>query len=452
MLAVVAVVASLSASVHILLFKRHTRAAMGWLGVVWLSPGLGVMLYAVLGINRLRRIQGATAARLAREPEPQDPEVEPPHLEALARLVRRVSRRTLRAGNKIELLENGEVAYPAMLAAIDGAQESVSLAMYILDTDREGFRFLDALERAMKRGVQVRVLIDGLGARYSWPRSSIRILRARGVPVAPFSWSIAPSRIPTLNLRNHRKALVVDGRVGFTGGMNIRAHAMRDLMVRVTGPVVRDLQRVFAEDWALATDEILDESLWFPASTETGGVLARVLPDGPDGDLGVASWTLFGALATARESVRIATPYFLPEEELEAALKTTAMRGVRVDLLIPEHSNLRYMDWAARAELGGLIDRGVRVWLAPGPFDHSKLMIVDDAWTRVGSTNWDPRSLRLNFELDLEAYDRDLATRAIAVFEGRKADARALTSRELADRGLLARLRDRTIWLFRPYL
>lgn len=455
---VLAAVASLSATIHILLNKRYARSAVGWVGVVWLSPGIGVVLYVMFGINRIQRRASRLALEDRHEPEGA-PVLEPEPFTQLARLIGQVSHRPLARGNRIELLLDGDEAYPAMLEAIEGATSSVALCTYIFDVDAAGERFIEALARAADRGVQVKVLVDGLGARYSFPRNALRRLRRRGVDARPFLWSLR--RLPTLNLRNHRKLMVVDGQIGFTGGMNIRAaHVLgddprtptRDVMVRLRGPVVGDLQQVFAVDWRFTSGEVLEGTAWFPEIPEGDGVVARVLTDGPDADLDVASWVLVGALSVARRRVRIATPYFLPEEELETILRATALRGVQVELVLPERSNLPYLDWAARSELGDLIDKGVEVWLVPPPFDHSKLLVIDDGWVLLGSTNWDARSLRLNFELNLEVYDRELAGQVAAEIDARRSRGRRLTREEIDARSLPIVVRDRAIWVMKPYL
>ena len=211
--------------------------------------------------------------------------------------------------------------------------------------------------------------------------------------------------------------MVVDGRVGFTGGMNIREgcllelhprHPVRDLHFRVEGPAVTHLQEVLAEDWAFITGELLQGPRWFPPPEPAGSTLARGITDGPDEDFERLRMTLLGAITAARSSVIVVTPYFLPDATLVNTLNVAAMRGVQVDILLPAEGNLRVVQWASTAQLWQVLERGCRVWLTPPPFDHTKLMVVDGAWVLLGSSNWDPRSLRLNFEFDLECYDRGL--------------------------------------------
>ena len=270
-----------------------------------------------------------------------------------------------------------------------------------------------------------------------------------------------PWRVATINLRDHRKSLVVDGQIGFTGGMNIRhgnvladkpKSPVQDLHFRVEGPVVTELQEAFANDWAFTTQEILDGEIWFPELKESGNVIARVIPDGPDADFENARWTLLAALAEAQTSVKILTPYFLPDNALVTALNLASLRGVRVDIILPAKNNLPYVHWASRALWWQVLERDCRIWLTPPPFDHSKLMIVDGHWVLLGSANWDARSLRLNFELNVECYGREFAQEMEKVISKKISAAREVTLAEVDRRSLLTKLCDAVARLFSPYL
>lgn len=470
--AVLTFVLSMTASVHAVLRKRDTRAAVGWVAVIWFVPIIGVFLYLLLGINRIRR--RATELRRARlrlratteelrierlrlaDALPEDAR----HLAALGRLVDRVTRTTLTLGNRIDVLSGGDAAFSSMISAIDEAEVSVGLATYIFDNDAAGRMFRDALERAVKRGLTVRVLVDSVGARYSWP-PIVRTLKKHRIRVARFLHSAVPWRMPYMNLRSHRKILVTDGKVGFTGGMNIRAghllasnpkSPVQDVHFRVRGPVVAQMSHVFAEDWAFATRELLDGDEWFPFLGECGPVLSRGIPDGPDEDLDKLRWTLLGAVSAARRSIRIVTPYFLPEDSLITALNVAAMRGVDVQIVLPEKNNLPFVKWATSHLLARLLSHGCRVIMTPPPFDHSKIMIVDDAWTTIGSANWDPRSLRLNFEFNLECYDPALAQELTGLVTKKVSRGRELMLRDVDRRPILIRLRDGIAGLASPYL
>jgi len=471
-LAVASFLTSLLASAHALLHKRDSRAAVSWLCCIWLLPLVGAFLYLMLGINRIRRralslgrqhgrnIADGRMTRRIEETHPIWPEPEAPHLKTFSRLVGHLVGRPLAAGNRVEVLVNGDVAFPAMLTAIETAASSVALSTYIFDNDRSGRSFADALGRAVARGVAVRVLIDDAGARYSWP-SIVGLLRRARVPLARFLPSFKPWLLMNVNLRNHRKILVVDGRVGFTGGMNIRAanlvsekprRPVQDLHFRLDGPVVAQLQEAFAADWAFSTHEILTGETWFPALEEQGAIVARGITDGPDADFEKLRWTILGALACAQHSVQILTPYFLPDPAVISALNLASMRGVQVDIILPSQNNLPFVHWATRAMLWQVLERGCRVWFSPPPFDHSKLMLVDGHWTLFGSANWDPRSLRLNFEFNVECYGPELASTLEILVRHKLERAEQVTLSQMDGRSLTGKLRDGIARLFTPYL
>jgi len=228
--------------------------------------------------------------------------------------------------------------------------------------------------------------------------------------------------------------------------------AVRDLHFRAEGPVVARLQEAFANDWVFTTGETLDGRIWFPEPRECGNVIARVITDGPDADYDKLRWTLLAALAEAQPSVQILTPYFLPDQALITALNLAALRGVRVDILLPEKNNLPYVHWASRAMWWQVLERGCRLWLTPPPFDHSKLMVVDGHWVLFGSANWDARSLRLNFELNVECYGRDFANEMESLMQEKLRGAHEVTLAEVDGRLLPAKLRDAIARLFSPYL
>jgi len=472
------VAAAIAVTGHAVLGRRDVPAIIGWIGLAWLAPVVGSLLYLAFGINRIQRaaLELQYPPIISRPPTParagQSDALREhadaalaqlamrPALQGLMRLGRSVTGGDLLAGNAVTPLVDGDEAYPAMLAAIAGASKSVGLMSYIFDVDRVGVQFLEALSAAASRGVAVRVLIDDVGARYSRPAMPSR-LAAAGVRAATF----LPTRTPRLfryaNLRNHRKLLVVDGVVGFTGGMNIReghqlslasASPVRCLHFRVEGPVVADLQRVFAIDWAFTTGESLSSDAWTCDGTSFGDVVARGIPDGPDADIENLPEMLLGALAVARERVRIVTPYFLPDARIRSALRVAAMRGVAVDIVIPSRNNIALMDWAAVPQLAELLEVGCHVWHSPPPFDHTKLFVVDGTWSLIGSTNWDARSLRLNFEYNLECYDRLLATQLESLAESRIVASHRVDLASLRAHSLPVKLRNGVARLLSPYL
>jgi cardiolipin synthase len=288
-------------------------------------------------------------------------------------------------------------------------------------------------------------------------------LRRLGVKATRFLHSLLPWRMPFLNLRSHRKILVVDGKIGFTGGMNIGDEnvlaaqpkkPVQDTHFRIAGPVVCQLTEAFAEDWAYATAENLTGDLWFPDIADESDVAdaapGRIVASGPDEDIEKVEFAVLQACACAREQITVMTPYFLPDERLITALSLAAMRGVTVDVVVPHKSNHFYVDAANRANVGPLLKSGVHIWQCPPPFRHSKIMLVDQEWCLIGSCNWDIRSFRLNFELCLELYDRDLAAALAELVK--RCQGPALTLADLDKRSVPARLRDALFRLWLPYL
>ena len=450
---------------HALINKRDPRSALGWILTSIAIPLLGPLFYWGMGVNRIY----SRARRWHREAgqapihpvnqavavsEPLPPELY--YLKELRRLSDRVVSAELRPGNAIIPLDNGEAAYPAMIDAIRKGISSIHLCTYIFDGDETGKLFATSLARAADRGVEVRVIVDSLGEKYSKPTAR-ELLKGSAVQFRSFL-PLRPGGY--VNLRNHRKILVVDGVVGFTGGMNIgnrhlisgRPPVVKDLHFQVLGPVVADLQRTFLDDWHFAKGEQLTGERFFPELPAAGSALVRAVSDGPDKDFRKLHWIILGALSCARKEVTIVTPYFIPDRPLIAALVTASLRGVVITMVLPEVNNLPYVQWACRSYLWELLQQGVRIYLQPAPFVHTKFMVVDRSWSLIGSANLDPRSLRLNFELDLEVYDLHFAE----VLEERCAAAvgvsREITLAEMDGRSLPVKIRDGAAKLFSPYL
>lgn len=469
---VISGLASAAAAIHAAMTKHDVRAAIGWVAVVLFSPLLGAGFYLVAGINRIRKQR--VSQQRSHTTIPQEvihrllvddvASVSGAQFSALKTLGDRVSDFKLLGSNSIRLLDGGDETYPAMLEAIKGAQRSIALQSYIFDHDEVGVELAQALIDAQARGVAVRVLIDAVGAKYSRP-PIVHMLEKGGVQTARFMRPVIGVRLVYANLRSHRKLLVIDGTHGFTGGMNIRAgfvtaiakeNVTRDTHFQVGGPVVYQLMINFAHDWQFTTQEKLSGPEWFSTSPadfiEKGGVPLRCVPSGPDSTLESTHDMLLGALSVAQRHVRIQSPYFLPDVSLVAALATAARRGVLVDIVIPGANNLKLVNAAMMAQIDQLILTGCRVWRSSGTFDHSKLFTVDGGWSYVGSSNLDPRSLRLNFELDLEVYDRALAQQLDARVDATISSAERITIRSLMRRPFLLRLRDKIVWLASPYL
>lgn len=456
------------AALHALMFKRDSRAAFGWIALCLLLPVAGPVLYALLGINRIRRrarrleLPGLRVGfergrdRLLDRPGPQEL---PSAWRGLERIGARLSDHPIAAGNSVDSLKNGDETFPAMIEAIDKAVRSVFISTYIFDTDEAGQAIIERLAAARDRGVDVRAVVDGVGQFYSWPRAPGRLRRA-GIRTAVF---LPPRLLPprlSINLRNHHKILVVDGHTAFTGGLNIgQRHvlgirpgnrAVADIHFRLSGPGAHQLEHEFLRTWEFVTGE---RGAPPPVSVCTQGEIhCRTLTDGPDEDLDQITKLLSATIAEARESVLIMTPYFLPPREIIGALQSACLRGVEVTLVLPERNNLPYVHWATRNMLWEILYQGAQVFYQPPPFSHAKLFVVDDRYTLIGSSNWDPRSLRLNFELQVEIFGSDFAGQMAEVIRSSAGRGRQVTLAEVDGRSLPVRLRDSLCWLFSPYL
>lgn len=462
------------ASGHALLYKRDQRAALGWIATCLLFPVMGSLMYYMFGINRVRaRAHSLTDRSFWKVSVPHERgEVRPatltprsserlglePDLARFADISDTVIPERLHAGNAVTVLQNGESAFPAMLRAIDEAETTVLLMSYIMYTDDVGQSFIDALTRAQKRGVNVQIILDGIGDYYSWPRASSVMSRA-GLNVVRF---LPPRLLPPsflVNLRNHGKLLLLDDRMAFTGGMNISdkhrveitpVHkAVQDMHFLLEGPIVADLARHFHDTWSFATGAKIEAP---SAGSPSGDAICRMLLDGPDENMDRLELILIGTISSAKHSIDIMTPYFLPTRDIMAALKAAALRGVHVRVILPRKSNLPYVDWATRNLLWELLQWQVQIYYQPLPFAHTKLFIVDRRYCIVGSANLDPRSLRLNFELCIEVFDRALAAELLAHCETTIQRSTLVCLEDVDQRGIPTRLRDAFCWLFAPYL
>ncbi len=469
---------AVATAIHALLFKRDPRSAFAWVAICLLFPVAGPLLYAFFGINRIRtrakKLEEERSFRIERDekrtaalaPFEVSHDDLPDEYQNIARIADAVTRRPLVSGNTIAPLADGESAYPEMLKAIDSAERYVLMSTYIFQRDESGRRFVESLSNAVQRGVEVRVIIDGVGELYGLPRRIGKLLKRRGVRVARF----LPPKIfpPTLyvNLRNHRKLLIIDGRTGFTGGMNIGDRHLaqspepparaRDIHFKFEGPVVAQLEYAFLDDWHFCTGDETPPGEPHDWSKKAKGTQAtavcRAVAEGPNEDFNMLDTILVGAISSARQRVLIVTPYFLPSREMIGALQSAALRGAGVTLIMPEKNNLPFVHWATRKMLWEMVEYGVNTYYQPPPFAHTKLFIIDDFYAQVGSANLDPRSLRLNFELNVEVFDRGLVQRLVDYADSIQRRSRAITAEELDGRSLPVRTRDALAWLFSPYL
>ncbi len=431
----------LAVSMHALRHRRRADSTLLWLFVTWSLPVGGALLYAMFGVDRVPkerwqrslqrrvRMDGARDAatdevlpeaywrsmgRAAATPEDEwARELDRP-------LAAMLENFPLLGGNLITPLLTGDEAFPKMLEAIREARHHIHLQSFIIGNDAVGREFMDAVAERAAAGVRVRVLYDRFGSSHAlWGGLFRKYRKVPNLSIAGWTQSNLFRKQLHFNLRNHRKALVVDGRIGFMGGVNLneysrsqdRLAAIQDYHFRLLGPIVQELQYSFLRDWHVMTEEDPEQLLsaqHFRRLPPEGGALARVVNSGPSSDLRVAVDVFFNAVNAARKQVFVITPYFLPSEDLLRALRMAALRGVRVYVVVPEKSNHWYTTWAGRAIYEDLLESGVRIFERPPPFIHAKAMTVDDRMAVVGSSNWDYRSLYSNYETSLAVYDTRL--------------------------------------------
>jgi len=458
----------------VLVRRKEPSSTIAWILTLLFLPAVGAILFLLFGRDRIRwpakrkreldAIVRAQVAASREEPPDADGVARIPVTDPLERALFRIGQRLthLRAtsGNAVDVLTEGDATYEALGAAIDGARHHVHAQYYLIRDDATGAWFRDRLCAAARRGVCVRLLMDGYGCFALGPGWR-RPLRKAGVRVGDF----LPMRsvlLQPINLRNHRKIVVVDGETAFTGGFNIgdeyRGHmkgvgGWRDVHLRIRGPAAAELQRVFFQDWAFATGEPIDPGQYFPKHTPArGDATIAVVTSGPDTRTEAIHRLFFGAIVGAEREVLVTTPYFVPTESLLVAMELAAMRGVELDLLLPGHSNHGVTFHAGRSVYGPLLDAGVRL-LEYGPgIVHAKTLVADGRVALVGSANMDLRSFRLNFEVHTLVHDSTTAAALRQAFLGYLADSRRVEAAAWHARRWTLRVKEGAARLVSPLL
>ncbi len=455
---------------HILLHKSNPRAALGWSVAALFLPLVGTILYYLFGISRAES-RAVTLMRNAGLKKPLNAqnniskqqscdlnhELIKVKYHDFAMIGLKLGRRALSCGNDISPLINGDEAYPQMLNAIEQSKHHVYLTTYIFNAGDTAKDFCTVLIAAAKRGVDVRVIVDGLGARLYSLSQPWKKLRDNGVKVAEF---LPPRIYPpnfAINLRNHRKVLVADS-IGFTGGMNIsdnnvQRHAkfnIQDVHFKCSGPIVAQLHEAFLLDWGFCTNDYSTQNI--VEEDMCGDVLCRMILDGPGSGRDPLHEILYTIMGAARKSICLITPYFLPTHEVVGALKSAAVRGLDVRIILPAKNNLFYVHWASQHLLPILLESGVRIFFQPPPFAHTKLLMIDGYYTQIGSANLDARSLRLNFELNVECFDTSFTRKMENYFDYKQLKSREYTMVDHQKMKLPKRLLNAACWMFSPYL
>jgi cardiolipin synthase len=448
----------------VLTIKREPTSALAWCLLVVFLPLFGSLLFVLLGYQSihvpLRRKRRHAAEYRGRPPAPGGQNADEGY-EGLAALARRLGAAPPTGGNAVTLYHDGESAYEAMLEVIAGAKHHIHMEFFITRADDSGVRFMTALAERARAGVEVRFLYDAVG---SWKLRTrvLNILTEAGGRALPFLTMMNPIRRRLqVNLRNHRKILVVDGRVGFTGGLNIGDEYLgrnpffgpwRDTFLRLEGPAVWGLQRVFTEDWDFSADEDLSADKYFPAVPPTGDVDVQVAWSGPDQDDKAIREVYFAAIMRSRKRVWLATPYFVPDYGLFDALCLAARMGRDVRVLSPFRPDKWLPHLAGRYQFFEFLRAGGKVYQYTAGFLHAKVLIVDDEWSSVGSANFDNRSLHLNFEvtclIESERVTRELEGQFLRDF----AQSIRLDARTYLHRPFVAKMAENACRLLSPVL
>jgi cardiolipin synthase len=457
--------------------RKEPAATFAWIIGLLAFPPFGLILFWYLGRDRVRRpmrtrakVNARLRQRIADRLGPIDSVASqtrmhtldgsifadaPEPLRGVMRLALRAGRSAPKAGNAVTVLRGAPTTYASLVAAIEAAERHVHLEYYAFRADGAGRIVIDALAAAVARGVTVRLLYDGLGS--AGLGRKLTKLRASGAQIAPFFPLDLIRRGTTINLRNHRKLAVIDGTVGFAGGINIGDEfvAWRDIHLRIEGPAVEELAAVFVEDWYFATrKDVLEETLLGakPPGALPGQSVLQIVQSGPDETLEAIQRLYFAAIASARQRVWITTPYFVPDRAVLMALETAAMRGVDVRVLVPAHSNWWITSDAGRSFYDELLGSGVSIYeYLPGML-HTKAMVVDGVFGTVGSANLDVRSFRLNFELVAVLYDPAIVAELESIFREDQAQARQLELDAWRRRPFSARVREGFGRLLTPLL
>ena len=441
--------------IHVVMDNRQPAKTMAWALVIWFVPVVGIILYLFFGLNtrkerlvnqrQLDELSKRSMLGFVEQQNLQLPEEHKPVIDLFTGQSLSLPFQT----DEVEVYTDGYQFFPALLKAIASARSHIHIDVYIIEEDPLGSLVADALIAKSREGVEVRLIYDDVGCWKVRHRFFER-MREEGIEAVPFLPVRFPSFTSKVNYRNHRKMIVVDGQTGFIGGMNIALRYVsddwRDTMVRVTGPGVYALQRAFLIDWYFVDRSLLNDRKYYPnfnpspithhpspiTHHPSPRPLLQVVTSSPVVPYPEILQGYVRIIMAAHQYVFIETPYFLPNEPMLFALKTVAVAGVDVRILVPEKNDSRFVDWACRSYLREAVEAGVKVSLYKGGFLHSKLMVCDDSISTCGSTNVDFRSFENNFEANAFFYGEQTALRMKQVFladEERSVQLASLSSR-----------------------
>ncbi len=448
---------------------RPSRS-LSWVFTILFFPFLGPFLYYLFGVNRRKfkfyKLKGTLKRKLYDE-ERRDIQLPPPREvlgtsknARLAKILQTSTQFPPKAGNKVAVLHAGRETFECIFEAIENAREFIHLQYYIFEKGELQDRFYDLFRKKVAEGVEIRMLYDSLGSR-TFKGQLKKRFRNIGVHIYPMMPLRLGSFMYTLNYRNHRKIIIIDGKIGFVGGMNVSDKYIKseeelgvweDLHLKLQGPAVESLHHIFIKDYYFASrEEQLVQDRYLPEIEEAGDSIVQINASGPDSNHPAILYQYLGIINLAEESIRIANPYFIPGAIVLKALKVAALGGTEVKLLVPDKSDSFLAKYSMYAQFEGLLEVGVKIYLRKD-FSHSKLILADQQLASVGSGNFDHRSFEHNFEANAQIYDETIAKKLCEDFDAICADARELRYDEFKNRGRLQKLKEGFARFFSPLL
>jgi len=449
--------------------RRDPSSATTWLLIIFFFPYFGLVLYLLIGENRLPRRRVEQHANLLRELQAiverfrSHPNIVRPNLgqraELAVTLAEKLADLPILGGNNVEFMTETDEVIDRLVADIDAAEDHVHLLFYIYADDATGRRVMDALAEAVKRGVTCRVLADAVGSRPMFKTLATK-MRDAGIELhAMLPVNLFRRNVARIDLRNHRKMAIIDGKTAYAGSQNIvdanyghKDLAWHDMMMRLTGPITLEVQAVFLQDWYFETGEVLDNQRVFPDPQVCGETPIQTLPSGPSYETENYQRMVVAGLYAARKQVTITTPYFVPDEPLMQAMQVAVLRGVEVNVIVPSRCDQFTVGAAARAYYDDFLVQGGNLYLYTDGLLHAKTITIDDGMALVGSSNFDNRSFALNFELNMLLYGPQVTEELLARQRYYLQQSTPLDLEEWRKRPALAKLIENTARLLSPLL
>lgn len=467
-------VTAIPVAIMIILEKRSPFKTAAWVLALILLPVFGVVFYLFFGqeyrkkklfsrkglksLNQYRQLSFRQLRQFEQSLQKLSPKVR--EKENIVRLLLKNSNALLTTGNKLKILNNASETFEAIFAAIERASHHIHLEYYILEDDKIGNQLTDLLIKKSNEGVEIRIIVDDVGS-WGLKQKFLNRLRQNGIEIYSFMEVRFPRLTSRVNYRNHRKIVVVDGKIGFTGGINFADRYLkgvkeigpwRDTHLQIEGDAVNCLQVVFAADWYIVIQENLTGKKYFPALSETPETPVQISASGPDSDWDSIGQAFFAAISSAKSKIHVATPYLMPPLEIIYALKTAALSNVDVRILMPEKSDSVIPHWSSFSYIEELLEAGVRVFFYQNGFIHSKYIIVDEVFSTVGTTNLDFRSLETNFEVNAFIYDENFTSELEMQFKTDLKNSREIKLDEWKQRKWHFKLRESVAHLVSPLM